>query len=841
MFQGLAPRLSYQSTWSTMAGLRLPFLSVRLSLLAVVLLLVRCSVTNAASTPFVADGGEHPFKSLEGHDKYADAKSLSRSIQNRDAVGAAEALHSSLAVSSEAVLARERSLLGTEDETAQLEIACHQVSIDDTLVILTILTEGALDLFYNWATHLLELELEQHFVAFAQDRTALDAVNRLYPNQAVLFQPAPASGSPGDYHEAQSEAFQQLAGRRARYIRAVVELGYSALFLDLDALLLKDPRPFLGGGAFDVRVMAEDRVAEEVYERAAGGVVVPLELGRVGWLSSGVVHFNATAGARRVLDAWAALADASLTPRVEFRRVLLNDALRAAGGVRAGLLPPRTFAPGWCAFAPGFFEAGKSELVAVHNSWNVDKWRKRARFQQVGLWKDEVSAEGRARAEEEEDKAQKEGRREQGPEADEQGGTQEESSGEEQAESGEEGKEEEKAAEEAAEFAAEEKGEQEGTKASMPPVAAEEGVHREQQQESSEEAPSEGVVADPHGDDADSGQATAAEVDSAVDAADGGNVTPSGEKEQVEVEAEEGEQEEVAEELPAATYEASLGEAIRKWAKDGYLIICAVQEAQQLYLQHFARKDPSRTAEAPTASQASERAVRAVYPEQVVRIRVEDLREVHAQNKELEDSAARNGPVPKDRLFAFSAEHPYFVRAVLDHGVNVIYSDVDTVWLHSPMHYFSGDYDLYVQYDAIKLNNNQPLSGSEGTDPVQQSDVGKFCSCVLHARSTAGGKRVVEQWIRQVRAHRHTGKGSNQPYFNQAIGALLKTGDAPKIGLLPQTRFPPGWLFFGNKDWAAANKETVAIAHNNWVFGHKRKYTNFQETGTWFVDTVPGT
>jgi rhamnogalacturonan II specific xylosyltransferase len=50
-------------------------------------------------------------------------------------------------------------------------------------------------------------------------------------------------------------------------------------------------------------------------------------------------------------------------------------------------------------------------------------------------------------------------------------------------------------------------------------------------------------------------------------------------------------------------------------------------------------------------------------------------------------------------FFLMTERRPDYLRAVLRLGVNVLYNDLDMVWLKNPFPAFTGDYDVWVNDD----------------------------------------------------------------------------------------------------------------------------------------------
>ena len=70
---------------------------------------------------------------------------------------------------------------------------------------------------------------------------------------------------------------------------------------------------------------------------------------------------------------------------------------------------------------------------------------------------------------------------------------------------------------------------------------------------------------------------------------------------------------------------------------------------------------------------------------------------------------------------------------------NIIYSDIDTVWLQDPTPYFVGDFDLWVQLDGVMTAK----SIAKGYLPY-------FCTGFIAIRNTTASVTLLQEWIREL-------------------------------------------------------------------------------------------
>ena len=150
---------------------------------------------------------------------------------------------------------------------------------------------------------------------------------------------------------------------------------------------------------------------------------------------------------------------------------------------------------------------------------------------------------------------------------------------------------------------------------------------------------------------------------------------------------------------------------------------------------------------------------------------------------------------------------PTYILSFLQKGMNIIYCDLDSVWLKNPLPYLTGNYDVWSQVDSIPLQ--------------------LFCTGFLAIKSNRNTYRLVKRWHKQLKRTPNL----NQPVFNK----LLKLSSL-KLKPLNTMLFPSGELYFeifNDKQRAGA-----VVVHNNWIRGHTNKLERFQKMKLWLNDTV---
>ncbi|KAL9228890.1 hypothetical protein vseg_004420 [Gypsophila vaccaria] len=183
-------------------------------------------------------------------------------------------------------------------------------------------------------------------------------------------------------------------------------------------------------------------------------------------------------------------------------------------------------------------------------------------------------------------------------------------------------------------------------------------------------------------------------------------------------------------------------------------------------------------------------------------------------------------------FFNFTARRPQHLLNILELGYNVMYNDVDMVWLKDPFPYLEGNHDIYFMDDVAAV---KPLNHSHDLPPPGKKGRPYVCSCMIFLRPTDGAKLAMRKWIEELQEQPWTRakKANDQPAFNWA---LMKNADQVDMYLLPQSAFPTGGLYFKNKTWVRETKDAHVIIHNNYILGFEKKIKRFRDYGLWLAD-----
>ena len=147
------------------------------------------------------------------------------------------------------------------------------------------------------------------------------------------------------------------------------------------------------------------------------------------------------------------------------------------------------------------------------------------------------------------------------------------------------------------------------------------------------------------------------------------------------------------------------------------------------------------------------------------------------------------------------SRRPYYMLSLLKDYENVLYSDIDTVWLQDPRPYLKGDYDFFAQLDGV-------IDG----DSYVKGYLPYFCTGFLAMRNTPGTIQLLKNWIFELEKELR----QDQTLFNMQVHKLNTNGRP-----LPMTKFPCGMLYFEEMPESVQNE--VVIVHNNFVIGIPKK------------------
>ncbi|CAL5221951.1 g4228 [Coccomyxa viridis] len=169
-------------------------------------------------------------------------------------------------------------------------LAKHMAALArDNAVVLTSASCGYLEFADNWIAHVEALGIS-NWLTVAQDAATLQYLSERYPGHVL-----PVSDFTGETLDEGSDllewgtpAFSVMACKRPLYLQAVLNLGYSVIWSDMDAVWLRDFRK-LAPAMLDL-VLVDDSEAEE--ERRSDNT------------GTGLMRLNPTEKAKGLLRDW---------------------------------------------------------------------------------------------------------------------------------------------------------------------------------------------------------------------------------------------------------------------------------------------------------------------------------------------------------------------------------------------------------------------------------------------------------------------------------------------------------------------------------------------------------
>ncbi|XP_030829428.1 UDP-D-xylose:L-fucose alpha-1,3-D-xylosyltransferase 3 [Strongylocentrotus purpuratus] len=172
---------------------------------------------------------------------------------------------------------------------------------------------------------------------------------------------------------------------------------------------------------------------------------------------------------------------------------------------------------------------------------------------------------------------------------------------------------------------------------------------------------------------------------------------------------------------------------------------------------------------------------------------------------------------PQKRLAYLSHDYnvlinkrPVYIYRLLAKGRDVLFSDVDTVWLKDPLPHLDGDYDVVLQVD---LRVPKVV----------------YCAGFIFFRATNASRAFVWEWIDRI--HKARDNIPDQKILNELLEENF--GDL-RVKVLDSALFPNGALYFDDK-WRRTQTVKPVIVHNNWIEDHDEKVLRFKSHGFWFI------
>jgi len=155
----------------------------------------------------------------------------------------------------------------------------------------------------------------------------------------------------------------------------------------------------------------------------------------------------------------------------------------------------------------------------------------------------------------------------------------------------------------------------------------------------------------------------------------------------------------------------------------------------------------------------------------------------------------------------------YRLQGLLREGKNIIYSDVDAVWIKDPRPWLTENTDA---------NHPRQLWGAVGWNGHHT----EICTGFLAVRSSPETLKLMQMWGDALRG----GQDRNQPMFNEILWHKRDDHGVRYVGVLREENFPRGDQFFLQQRW---NWGAAVVAHASWIKGTEAKIKAFRSQGLW--------
>lgn len=247
----------------------------------------------------------------------------------------------------------------------------REISPEGRLIV-TSATCGYLDMLLNWIAQLQSINLT-NFLVIAEDLQAYEFLLTVIPRQTVM---SSAFGRPFGQKSQKSFEFGSSDYSwcsRPYYLKKLIEQNMTVVWIDSDAMLLKDPFAVVEAGRYDEDILITD---DEPILRPLSSMVH--------YYCSCFVMLRPTAASSGLMDAWA-----QECGNRSKNQPSMNVAIdKLAGAVKWHVLPRRLYPCGYDADrltftgAPGWESPGW-----VHGNWRVGDVSKELFLKKFGVWR----------------------------------------------------------------------------------------------------------------------------------------------------------------------------------------------------------------------------------------------------------------------------------------------------------------------------------------------------------------------------------------------------------------------------------------------------------------------
>ena len=170
---------------------------------------------------------------------------------------------------------------------------------------------------------------------------------------------------------------------------------------------------------------------------------------------------------------------------------------------------------------------------------------------------------------------------------------------------------------------------------------------------------------------------------------------------------------------------------------------------------------------------------------------------------------------------ALMTRRPAHIARLLREGHNVLYTDIDTVWLGDPVPHCSGSVAGRGEPEAAIRPPPDLRAGLE--KPMHTHE--QFNAGFICIRATPGGIAFAEAWAEKLRAQPNV----NQPTFNALIRRRASAAIAKfRFSTLPRREFPTGDRYFNRNQ-----RDGVVVVHANLMMKYPRRVQLLKDAGLW--------
>jgi rhamnogalacturonan II specific xylosyltransferase len=243
-------------------------------------------------------------------------------------------------------------------------------------MILLTFNNGNHDMFVNWWTHYLLLNMQNTVTVIAEDELTFTYLNKLATSHKHLVVERSDLKSTRA-HAYESKLYLAMVSTRARHILALLEKGEKVLYTDVDTVWREDPTPYLTN-ALDLQAQNDQMKMNLITED--GNRFSPYNSDGGRNYCTGFVAIVPNAKTKAFVKAW----DVELSNKKQLNQLVFNQLLDIAGLIHAPL--PMLKFPSGRLYFERLTPAQQDEVAVVHNNYIVGTYNKKKRFQDKDLW-----------------------------------------------------------------------------------------------------------------------------------------------------------------------------------------------------------------------------------------------------------------------------------------------------------------------------------------------------------------------------------------------------------------------------------------------------------------------